>query len=272
MDHYQTLGVAKNATPDEIKKAYRRLASQHHPDKGGDTNTFQKIQVAYDTLSDPQKKQQYDNPNMFGTSQDGSWQQAGFPHGFSMFGDEIDPRDIFAQMFGQRAGHHRSNKNTYRTTISVSLEDVYYGKSQVLKLQTPIGQKMVNIDIPKGIKENAQLKYDNVIENSMLLVEFRIAPNLKYERRGDDLYCNQPINILDLIVGTKINFTTFSNRTYEVTVPPKTQPYMQLKIAGQGMPIYGSPAYGDQILLLKPFIPDNISDEITQSIFRTRTN
>jgi DnaJ-class molecular chaperone len=61
--HYQTLGVAKTATPDEIKKAYRKLASKHHPDKGGDTATFQKIQTAYDTLIDPNKKNQYDNPS-----------------------------------------------------------------------------------------------------------------------------------------------------------------------------------------------------------------
>jgi DnaJ-class molecular chaperone len=62
MDHYNTLGVAKNASPDEIKKAYRKLASQHHPDKGGDKAKFQEIQVAYDTLSDTNKRQQYDNP------------------------------------------------------------------------------------------------------------------------------------------------------------------------------------------------------------------
>ena len=66
MEHYQTLGVDRNASPDDIKKAYRRLAGQHHPDKGGDTATFQKIQQAYETLSDPQKKQEYDNPNPFG--------------------------------------------------------------------------------------------------------------------------------------------------------------------------------------------------------------
>ena len=62
MDHYATLGVAKSATPDEIKKAYRKLASKHHPDKGGDTATFQKIEEAYRILSDTQQRQQYDNP------------------------------------------------------------------------------------------------------------------------------------------------------------------------------------------------------------------
>ena len=61
-DAYETLGVSKTATPEEIKTAYRKLASKHHPDKGGDTSKFQEIQTAYDTLSDPVKRQQYDNP------------------------------------------------------------------------------------------------------------------------------------------------------------------------------------------------------------------
>ena len=66
MSHYDTLSITKSATPDEIKKAYRKLASKHHPDKGGDTATFQKIEEAYRVLSDPQQRQQYDNPNPFG--------------------------------------------------------------------------------------------------------------------------------------------------------------------------------------------------------------
>jgi len=260
MDHYQTLGVAKNATPDEIKKAYRKLASQHHPDRGGDTATFQKIQEAYDVLSDPQKKQQYDNPQMFG--------QNGYN---TMFSDTMDPRDIFSQIFGHRASPFGQRQHqVFRTQVSVTLEEIYHGSSQVLKIQTHTGQKVINIDIPKGLKENSHIKYENVIDNGVLIVEFRVTPNLKFERKGNDLLCNQPISVLDLIVGAKVNFTTISGKTYEVTVPPKTQPYMQLKIAGQGMPIYGTPAYGDQILLLKPFIPDNISDEITQSILQSK--
>ena len=65
-DHYQTLGVDRNASQDDIKRAYRKLASQHHPDKGGDTKKFQELQTAYDTLSDPNKRSQYDNPQQIG--------------------------------------------------------------------------------------------------------------------------------------------------------------------------------------------------------------
>jgi DnaJ-class molecular chaperone len=80
------------------------------------------------------------------------------------------------------------------------------------------------------------------------------------------LYCTLPISVLDLIVGTTIEFTTISGTKLLVTVPPSMQPHMQLKITGQGMPINGSTFYGDQILLLKPFVPDNIDTSIIDSI------
>jgi curved DNA-binding protein len=153
----------------------------------------------------------------------------------------------------------------------VSLEDAYNGSNQVLKIQTPTGQKVINIEVPKGLTEQSHIKYDNVIDNGTLLVEFRILPNLKFERKNNDLYCNQKISVLDLITGTTINFTTISGKEFEVRVPPKTQPFMQLKITGQGMPIQGTDVYGDQILLLKPYIPDTIDDEITQSILRSKS-
>jgi curved DNA-binding protein len=261
MDHYQTLGVAKNATPDEIKKAYRKLASQHHPDRGGDTAMFQKIQVAYDTLSDPNKKQQYDNPQpeFHGFSGD---------PGFRFNGHAFDMGGIFEQIFRQQQQHVNRNP-VYRTTMFVTLEQVYNGEEQILKLQTPKGSEMVKVQVPKGIENGGQVRYDGVLNGASLLVEFRTHAHLKFERRGVDLYCNQPISVLDLIVGTKFEFTTISGKTFEVKVAPKTQPHMQLKVSGQGMPVPNSPYYGDQIILLKPFIPDIIDEDITNSILRS---
>ena len=262
MDYYQTLGVAKNATPDEIKKAYRKLASQHHPDKGGDTSTFQKIEEAYRILSDPNQRQQYDNP------------QPQFPG----FGSDpnfngVNLGDLFAQMFGH-AGHphqHRQQQpHVFRTVLHTTLEQVYSGDTQNIRLQTPIVTHAVNIVIPKGIPDGGQVRYEKIIDGASLLVEFKIDPNLKFDRKLNDLYSNHPISVLDLIVGTTFEFTTISGKTLEVKVPPKTQPYMQLKIAGQGMPINGTTQYGDQIILIKPFIPDTINSEITESILRSK--
>jgi DnaJ-class molecular chaperone len=127
-----------------------------------------------------------------------------------------------------------------------------------------------NIQTPKGINNGDQVKFDNIIQDASLVVEFRVTPHLKYDRNGNDLLSNQPISVLDLITGTSFEFTTLSGKTFEVTVKPKTQPFMQLKIAGQGMPIYGTNNYGDQIILLKPYIPDIIDESIMNSILQSK--
>lgn len=257
MDYYSTLGVAKNATPDEIKKAYRKLASQHHPDKGGDTNTFQQIQLAYDTLSDPAKRQQYDNPIPKGPQ--------GFHFNFGQGQGSI--HDIF-NAFGGLDGIFRQHEQqsrgaqTFRTRVDVQLSDAYYGTKKTLQIHTNQGNHVIAIDVPKGIVSGQQIRYEQVLQNSNLMVEYFVASDLKFDRRNQDLYSNIPINMFDLVTGTTIEFTTISGKTVTVEVKPFTQPHMQLKLTGQGMPILNTHHYGDQILLLKPFIPDTIDSEI----------
>ena len=108
-DHYATLGVAKTATPDEIKQAFRRLASKNHPDKGGSTEKFQAIQAAYDTLGDTAKRAAYDNP---------APQFSGFGSG-----PHFNMNDIFGQMFGGSSLFGQRRQNHIRTTIWTTLED-----------------------------------------------------------------------------------------------------------------------------------------------------
>ena len=259
MDHYTTLGVTKNANSTDIKKAYRKLANQFHPDKGGDTAQFQKIQVAYDTLSDSLKRQEYDNPQPAGFG--------GFPGGFSFSTGSGFP-DIFGDLFRHHAQAAQRQAQIYRTIMEITLEQVYSGGQQSLKLQSPTGVHMVNINIPKGVTDGAQMRIENVIKDVVLIVEFRIHKHLKFDRNGNDLLCNYPISVLDLIVGTVFQFTTIAGITLEVTIQPKTQPHMQLRMAGHGLPILNSNQVGDQILLLKPFIPDIINDTIINSILQ----
>jgi DnaJ-class molecular chaperone len=254
MDYYKILGVDKNSTPDDIKKAYRKLASLHHPDKGGDTTKFQEIQTAYDTLSDPTKKQKYDNPN--------SQQGFHFDFGSTGLNDIFQTFGNFNNIFNQQRG----GLQTFRTRVTIELMDAYKGAQKTLHLQTNIGPNVINIDIPKGIMSGQQIRYENLIPNANLLVEFIVKPDLSFDRQLNDLYCNIPISVFDLIIGTKIFFTTISNKQVEVNIKPHTQPYMQLKLVGQGMPIINSNQYGDQILLLKPFIPDIIDNEIVEII------
>jgi curved DNA-binding protein len=262
MDYYNTLGVGRDASPDEIKQAYRKLASVHHPDKGGDTARFQEIQQAYETLSNPNKKQEYDMPqhNMGGF---------GFPGGgFTFHQGGINIDEIFGHMFGAGFGQRQPQNPTYKTVIHITLEEVLNGGEKVMQFQTHTGNQVVKIDIPQGIDNGQQLRYDNLIKDTVLIVEFRVHNHSVYERRGLDLYSTVHVSVLDLIVGTTLDFVTLSGKRFDVTVKPQTQPNATLRITGQGLT--KNYQTGDQYILLKPFIPDIIHSEISEAIIRNR--
>ena len=266
MDHYQTLGVKPESDPKTIKTAYRKLASKHHPDKGGDQEQFKKIQKAYETLSDPNKKAEYDNPNPFN-----QFQQGGNP-----FGDNSPFGDIFGDIFGQRRQQRQPQRPMYRTTLNVTLRQAYTGGSQTLELNTPQGKKVVNVNIPKGVQTGQQTKYDNLVQpNSTMVIDFNVMPDSWFERHGHNLVCSHNISVLDLIVGTTFNFTTISGKVMKVKIAEGTQPNTQIKLSGQGMPISDprgpsvtSGQFGDQLILLKGIIPDTIEQGVIDAIMK----
>lgn len=264
MDHYNTLGVPRDASQEDIKKAFRKLAMTHHPDKGGDPNEFQRINEAYEVLSNPDKRLEYDNPGI---------RQNPFGGGFQFNQQGFDLNDIFSQIFGQRGHNPGNHQQTYRTRVSVSLVDAYKGNDHILQLALQTGVKVINIKIPVGVQSGDHVRYDNIIDNATLIIEFIVMPDLRFDRQGNDLYANLPISVLDLIVGTKVEFTTISGSKVEVTINPNTQPTQQIRLRGMGMPLSSATnVFGDQILLLKPYIPDNISNDIIESINRFKLN
>jgi len=265
-DYYSILGVSRDADEDEIKKAYRRLAAKHHPDRGGSKEEFQRIEEAYRILSDPVQRQQHDQPqggNPFG---------GGFPGGFHFNFGPGGFDDLFGQMFRGHPGAHPGGRTSqvYRTTVFVTLEQVYTGGSQPLRFQTHSGSHAVKIDIPRGVQDGMQLRYDNLIPDGSLIVEFRTHQHLKFERHGNDLHLNQKISVLDLIVGTTVEFTGLDGKTLSVKIPPKTQPTAALKIGGAGLPIINSPLYGDAYINIKAFVPDDISPTIVSAIQQSK--
>ena len=162
---YETLGVPKGASEDEIKKAYRRLASANHPDKGGDTGKFQEIQSAYETLADPQKRQQHDNPNPFG----GQPGHGGFEFHFGGGG----PEDIFQQFFNQGFGGNpfqrqqqpRRNKDL-RININVTLAETLTEQRKSVSVMTTKSERFtVDVNIPRGVNNGTTIKYSGLGDN-----------------------------------------------------------------------------------------------------------
>lgn len=258
-DYYATLGVAKTASQDEIKKAFRKLASQHHPDKGGDTAKFQEIQTAYATLSDEQKRTEYDNPRP---------QFGGFG-GFNGFGGPgaAQFNDIFSQMFG---GHHQARRNHVRMTLWVSLVDAARGGSKTVQVGTSQGSSTVEIEIPTGIEDGDNVQYGGIAPGGMdLVVQFRVHPDQRWRRQGQDLYTDLSVSIWDLILGAEIEFDTILGTRLSLRIPPNTQPGTNMRVRGQGMPKKNSTS-GDAMLRIQAEIPKTISPELLAAIEQHR--
>ena len=266
-DHYSTLGVSKTATADEIKRAYRRLASQHHPDKGGDTRRFQEIQTAYDVLSDSSRRQQYDNPSPFGTNPDGSWRQASGPHFnfddiFSMFGTRFgDSADQFARQQQSRSA---------RINLWITIEDVCLGGPRLISVATPNGQSNIEINVPPGIDDGDSVRYARVAPGGHdLVVTFRVKPSAQWRREGDHVHTEVLVPLWDLILGGEINLTTISGSVVLVRVPEGTQPGTVLRVRGHGLPNKSTGSKGDIMVRVQTRLP-NISPELKEHIRRDR--
>lgn len=256
-DYYATLGVAKTATQDEIKKAFRKLASQHHPDKGGDTAKFQEIQAAYDTLGDEQKRAAYDNPQP---------QFGGFQGGFG--GAQFNMNDIFSQMFGggHPFGHHQQpRRNHVRMTIWVSLADTVRGGSKTVAVSTSQGSTTVEIEIPKGIEDGDNVQYGGIAPGGMdLVVQFRVHPDSRFHRQGPNLYTDRKVSIWTLVLGGDLEVETILGTTLSLKIPPRTQPGTTMRVRAQGMQT--KMGAGDLMVKLHAEIPQNIAPEIISAI------
>lgn len=236
MNPYDILGVDRSATPEEIKSAYRRLASKHHPDRGGDTKTFQEIQAAYDTLTDPQKRQAFDNPGM-----------GGFGGPFSNGGNPLN--DIFAQFFGGGA-----RQRIYTLTVFVTLEQVAKGSIENVQINTNTGAKVIQLQIPAFTEDGTQVRYDGIMPDGPVQVQFRVHRHPVFTRTGSDLQCTKRVNLFKLIVGTSVIVSDIFGQQIELNIPEMTRPGVKFRIPGRG--IQG----GDQYVLIDATLPDKISD------------
>lgn len=257
---YQTLGVERTASADEIKRAYRRLAGQHHPDKGGDTRLFQEIQAAYDVLGNPQRRAEYDNPNPGGM------------HFGSGFGGQPFNFDTIFDIFGtrfQHGGFHQQRAQA-RMTLWITLADVARGGRQTVSVGTPQGTQAIDIEIPLGINDGDTVQYSGLAPGGAdLIIQFRIHAHPGWQRQGPNLILEQQVSVWDCILGTEINIRDLLQNQLTVTIPARTQPGTMMRLRGRGIPQRHGPA-GDLFVRVQVTIPDSIDEDLLQTIQQKR--
>ena len=262
MDYYSTLGVNRNATQDEIKKAYRKMAMHHHPDRGGDEKKFKQISEAYEILSDPQKKQMVDmgadpksQPHGNGFGQNG-------PFEFHFNANNFD--DMFGGFgFGGFGHRHVQRNKTISLMVDLTLEDVLQGKNLDAEISIPGGRKkIINIVIPSGIEEGQQIRYQGMGGNSIsnippgdLIVNVRVMPHNVFRREGDNLIIEKFISVWDAMLGAKIDISTLDKKSLEIAVPAGSQPETVLSCRNEGLPNMRSKLRGNLLVKIKVRIP-----------------
>jgi len=266
---YETLGVPKGASEEEIKKAYRRLASAHHPDKGGDTGKFQEIQSAYETLSDPVRRQQHDNPNPFG----GHGFQQGGPHGshFEFHFGGAGPEDLFTQFFSQGfpGGHPfqqrqpRRNKDL-RVQLSISLASTLEQQRKTISVQTTKGDRYnVDVDIPRGVSDGTTIKYsqmgDNIFDTLTrgdLYVIINTQPDNHFELHGINVVTTIEIDSIDAMLGCDKTIAGVDGREYNIKIPQACQQGTKFGLQGQGLYQMNTNHRGDLIAIVNIKTPN----------------
>ncbi len=287
IDYYKILGVDKNASQDEIKKAYRKLARKYHPDlnpNDKDANkTFQRINEAHEVLGDPEKRKKYDQ---YGKD----WQHAeafekarqsasaGGSRAENPFGAFTDTEDegyfsdFFESMFGSRG--RRSNVGfrgqDYNAELHLSLREAYTTHQQTIT----VNGKNIRITIPAGVEDGQVIRLKghggpgtNGGPNGDLYLTFVIAEDPQFKRVGNDLYTKVNLDLYTAVLGGEITIDTLSGKV-KLKVKPETQNETRIRLKGKGFPAYKKEGeFGDLFVTYSIRIPENLTEK-QKELFR----
>ena len=270
MDYYSILGVPRNVSDKDLKKAYKQKSMQHHPDRGGNEEEFKKINEAYSTLKDPQKRAEYDNPQVRMNSQNfnGSFNDA--------FGNNF--ADVFNSMFGggfQNRPHQHSRANAdVRLKVHVDFVELWKGKKVIATYRLRNGQeKSVDLDIPIGVRDGDTIRFQGLGDNSIpnmrpgdLFVIIKVDNNTQWRREGDNVHGFLNIDCLDMIVGTKHNFQTPDGRSIELNIKQGTKNNTTLSLRGYGVPNVHNHQPGNLYVTIQAIIPTNLDNDSLRKI------
>jgi curved DNA-binding protein len=295
-DLYDVLGVNKAASDDDIRKAYRTLARQYHPDRNpGDKQAesrFKEVQEAYDVLSDKKKREQYDRfgfagpqPGFGGGEGAGGFHwSGGFPGGmgggFPGGNVEMDPdqaHELFEQIFGgapsglggagRRGRGGNRGRRAQAAPTEAELEVPFLLAANGGPMGLNVNGKHIDVKIPAGVEDGKTLRVGGQGPGgSDLHLKIKVQPHPFFKREGKDVVLETPISVAEAILGGKIEVPTLDGSKLEVKIPPGTSSGGRLRLRGKGI------AGGDQYIVLKVVVPKNIDDESRQLIeqFRER--
>lgn len=296
-DYYKILGVDRKASAEDIKKAYRKLAMQYHPDRNPDNKAaedkFKEINEAYQVLSDAEKRSRYDQ---LGSSYN-QWQQAGAGGNFNWddwftsapgggvrvdMGGSGDFSDFFNAIFGGLGGFggmggtqsrrrpagtrtrvHQQQPQSYEQPVTISFYEAYHGAERVLQIN---GQR-VTARIPKGAKTGTRIRIAGMGPVGMdgrksdVFLKITVAEDARFERKKDDLYTEVKVDLYTAVLGGKAKVETPTGSA-TLTIPAGTQQGQTFRLAGQGMPKLRSPkTSGDLYARVKIDIPRSLNAE-----------
>ena len=297
-DYFKTLGVGRNAKEDEIKRAYRKLALQYHPDRNpGDKKAeenFKEINEAYQVLSDPEKRRRYEQlgesyaryTQRGGTSGGFNWEdwftqnpvggsgtgnvrvEVGdfsdvFSGGFSEFFTRIfgGRPDMGDASWAQAAPRSRTERPVYQQEVEITLLEAYQGTTRRLEME---GRRL-DVKIPAGARTGTKVRVADAVSTGPqgpkadLYLVIRVLDDTKYERKGDDLYTDVTVDLFTAILGGEVTIPTLSGNVL-LKIPEGTQPGQTFRLAGRGMPHIKQPdVHGDLLVRARVKIPRNLT-------------
>jgi curved DNA-binding protein len=294
-DYYKILGVNRNASKDEIKRAYRKLALKTHPDRNpGDAKAeerFKEINEAYQVLNDPEKRARYDQIGESYTQ----WQQGGAPSGGFRWEDWFTPNpsgnirgevggfedilgnefsEFFRRIFGgmpdmegssARRGSTRRSRQvqipSFQQDVTISLTEAFTGTTRRIDID---GQR-IEVKIPAGAKTGTKVRIANAVptgtgQKGDLYLVIHIADDPRFEAKGNDLHTNVTIDLFTAVLGGEVTLQTLSGKVV-LTIPAGIQPGQNIRLAGRGLPRLNSPDNkGDLFAHIKVKIPQNLTE------------
>jgi molecular chaperone DnaJ len=277
-DYYEILGVKKDASEEELKKAYRNLAKKFHPDKNKGNkdaeNKFKEISEAYAVLSDKEKREQYDRLGREAFGPGGANPFAGFDFSEFMGGGRgrraggggrqrttVDFTDIFGDLFGGGGGGFQPEPQTMQAELTIEFRDAILGTTMSLS----VNGEPIRVKIPEGIGDGQKIRVTRKNQAS-IEITVHVKPHPFFERRGDDIYIDLPITVGEAIRGAEVDAPTIHG-TVRMRVPPGTQSGRSMRLRGKGVKKKNGAGdhYSRIMIMAPPSAPSDAVDAIEEA-------